>query len=340
MPTQPEQTLAIQRRLVDPRTMSFGDHLEELRRRLWIALAGVIPIFAVSLYLGKSLLHLLVRPAQQRLIEAGQPPFLQATGPIETFGCYFKLAAIATIIVALPWIFWQIWKFVQPGLYQHERRFARVLIPLSLVLSALGVGFMYYAMLPAILTFLINFGTGIGRVDVETAPLAPGTALPQMVILDKDPPEPPAGSFWFNSTLKELRFAKPVEGGFEVLGTPLTRNAGIVQQYRVSEYVDMVFFMGLAFAIGFQMPVIVLLLGWIGVVDRAFLIKNRRYAVFLCAVAAALLTPSPDPFSMLLLAVPLYGLYELGVFLLRFVSAERVARGFQWGKEPADAGDA
>ncbi len=82
--------------------------------------------------------------------------------------------------------------------------------------------------------------------------------------------------------------------------------------------------LSLAFAGGFQMPVAVLVLGWARIVSIDFLTKNRKYALFLCSIVAALLTPA-DPFSMLLMMIPLYGLYELGILLLRWFPATRIA---------------
>ncbi|HWB18700.1 MAG TPA: twin-arginine translocase subunit TatC, partial [Phycisphaerales bacterium] len=83
----------------------------------------------------------------------------------------------------------------------------------------------------------------------------------------------------------------------------------------------------LGMAIAAQLPVVVMLLGWIGMVTPEFLRKNRRYALFLTAVAAAVITPTGDPFSLLLLWVPLYGLYELGLILLVLAPAHAVAEG-------------
>ncbi len=106
----------------------------------------------------------------------------------------------------------------------------------------------------------------------------------------------------------------------------MTRGAGISQQYKISEYIRTLLNMGLAFGIGFQTPVVVLLLGWAGIVTRQTLAKYRRHAVGACALAGALLTPA-DPLSMVLLAIPLYLLFELGMLLLRVWPA---------GSEPID----
>lgn len=331
--------------------MPFGDHLEELRRRLIWALVGLAPIFLLAMVFGRELLELLIAPVQAQLRAAGQPESLQATGPLETIGAWLRVGFAATIMVGLPWVVWQFWLFVAPGLHEHEKRFARIVMPMSAVLTVLGIAFLYFVMLPAMLLFLIRFGAELSRPEVETAPVPPAMVLPPgPPWLDADPVDPPPGSTWINRKLHQQRFAVPkldAEGGVVgvegIVGMSLTPASGIQQQYRISEYTSLVFFMGIAFAIGFQTPVVVLLAGWVGLVDRAFLAKNRKYAVFVCAVAAAVLTPSPDPFSMMVLAVPLYVLYEFGLVLLRVMPARRVAGGPATAgaarKEPPDAGD-
>ena len=84
--------------------------------------------------------------------------------------------------------------------------------------------------------------------------------------------------------------------------------------------------LALAVTVAFQMPLVILLLGWAGIADRKFLTSNRRYAVLVCAVLGAILTPA-DVVSMILLFIPLYLLYELGIFLLLVAPADRVAGG-------------
>ena len=88
----------------------------------------------------------------------------------------------------------------------------------------------------------------------------------------------------------------------------------------------------------FQLPVVMLLANWVGVVDRRTFAPYRKHAAFTCAITGALLTPA-DPASMILLMIPLYLLFEFGMVLMRFVTPARVARGFGDEKEPADAGD-
>lgn len=307
-------------------TMPFGEHLEELRTRLIYALLGLLPIFIVALILGGPILEFLLLPAEAQLRAAGQASRLQATGPAEVFIAYIKIALVLAILIGGPWIIYQAWRFVAPGLYLRERRFVYVLIPLSGVLTTAGMVFLYTLMLPIMLGFLITFSSQIAQTSPRTAPLPDGITLPIAPSLEADPIDPPAGSYWFNDQLYELRFALPDESGGvdQILGVPLTGGALIAQQYRVSEYVNMVFGLGLAFGIAFQLPIVMLLMGWSGLMDAASLAKQRKYALLACAIAGAVLTPA-DPASMILLAGPLYALFELGLLLMRVIPAKAPA---------------
>lgn len=318
------------RRISDPSAMSFGSHLEELRRRIIYALLSVLPLFIVCLVFGESLVEILIRPAQQELHRAGYPGMLIVTNPLETLSAWLKVATVITIAIGIPLILYQLWLFVAPGLYEHERRFAQILMPMSVALSAIALAFLYFIMLPAMLAFLVHFGMNLGQPSVATAPAPPGTVFPSIPQLDADPVSPPPNSMWFNRELNQFRFNLAPEGAPpEIRGTPLVRNTGIAPQYKVSEYVSLFFTTSLAFILGFQTPVVILLLGWVGLIDRGYLVKKRRYAIFFATVASAILAPSPDPISIIGLAIPLYGLFELGLILLKILPAERVIRGFK-----------
>lgn len=315
--------------------MSFGDHIEELRRRLAYGLLGAIPIFAAAVYFGPDIVAFLIKPVQEALRQEGQNPNLQAVAVLETFFSYFKIAGIVTLLIAGPWLLWQLWKFVAPGLYQHEKRFAYLLVPMSAVLTILSIVFLYFVILPAMLRFFVHFGSEIGRPTVPLISSLPeGLTLPALPVLAGDPAEPPPGSMWINSLLNEIRCnVAPAGKPAAVMGVPLTKGAGIEQQYRIKEYVDLFLSMMLAFAGGFQAPVVVMLLGWAGVIDRSMIRHYRKHMVFICALCAAVLTPTPDPLTMSLLAVPLYLLFELGGLLLWALPADRVAAGLRPGRE-------
>ncbi len=300
--------------------MSFGDHLEELRRRLIWSIVGIVPLFIVAFSFGRPIINILIEPARAQLRAGGQSTTLLATAPFETFGSVVHVAVILTVLVGSPWILYQLWLFVSPGLYASERKFFYRLGPLSTMLTASSIAFLYWVILPVILAFFIGFGSKIGAPDIHTAPLPEGVTLNSIPILASDPPasEIEAGAMWINSELLQLRVCLDIgaDGVPTILGTEMTRGAGISQQYKISEYIRMLLNMGLAFGIGFQMPVVVLLLGWAGIVTRQTLAKYRRHAIGACALAGALLTPA-DPLSMVLLAIPLYLLFELGMLLLR-----------------------
>ncbi len=320
----------------DPAVMSFGDHLEDLRRRLVLALVGVVPIFCVAFAFGRPLLELLIAPARAALIQGGQASALLATGPFETFGSVVHVALVTTVLVGSPWMLYQLWKFIAPGLYEHERRFVHVLIPFSGVLVAVSVVFMYLAILPVVLAFFIGFSARIDAPSPGVGPVPEGVVLPQFPVLNHDPAPPQPGAAWINTDLWQLRIAVPDGGdGVRIKSVEIVDGQGIVQQYRISEYIKTLLNLALAFGIAFQTPVVVIMLGWVGLLDPRAMTKYRKHAVAACVVLGAVLTPA-DPISMLLLAIPLYALYELGLFILRVLPAEKII-----GKrvEPSDAGD-
>jgi sec-independent protein translocase protein TatC len=305
--------------------MSFGDHLEDLRRRLILAILGIVPVFVLALLVAKPLLGLLIQPVRRALLEADQSPELLATNFLETFGIYVHLALVLTVVVGSPWILYQVWKFISPGLYEQERRFVYILLPLSGVLTCVGVLFLYYVIFPVVLAFFIQFGAGVGYFKTPTEPLPEGIVLPEFTVLAADPSVPEPGAVWINRPLRQLRVAVPrADGSIETLGAQLTMGTGIEQQYRISEYTKSFLGMAMGFALGFQTPVVVLLLGWAGLFERAWLVKYRKFVIMGCVIVAAVVTPA-DPISMVLLAVPLYGLFELGGWLLILLPADRVA---------------
>ncbi len=324
------------RRRDDPAVMSFGDHLEELRRRLIFALLGLAPILAVSLALAMPTLGLLLRPAQEALRDVGLPDRLLVTGPFEAFNSYLRVVIILTALIGSPWMLYQAWLFVAPGLYEHERRFVHLLVPLSAVLTVCSGLFLYFVMAPVVLTFLIGFGTRIG-VQATPAPIEPppGVVFPSVPVLVSDPASPEVGDEWINRTLFQRRTCIGYDGEQPVIaGVPyLVGVAGAVMpQPKLNEYMGMLTSFALALAAAFQTPVVVLLLGWVGLIRRETMIRYRRHAIMVALVIGAIATPA-DPISMLFLAVPLYFLYELGLLLLvvfparRMVADARTAEG-------------
>jgi sec-independent protein translocase protein TatC len=309
--------------------MSLGGHLDELRSRL--IKASIVPVaLALAVFMNASYVRaFLVRPLVQALEATGQPTNLQVLSPTETIMVDLQISIWTAIVLSLPWILWQVWLFVSPGLYAHERRYARFLVPLSALLVALGLSGLYLTM-PYMMEMMIGFGVEPPRTVAAPEPTAADAAAPRIEVRDADPPSAAPGQVWMLKGDSQLYVAVDAgrgDGALEVR-TIATRTTGALsQQYRLQEYVDFLLFFAVAIAIAFQMPVAVLLLGWIGILDTRFLRKYRRYAIFACAIIAAVVTPTVDVVSMLALMVPLYLLYELGILLLTVAPSQAVAEG-------------
>jgi len=315
-------------------TMSFGDHLEELRRRLIYALAAPLPLAIVIFFISSELIGVLVRPLFIVLDANDLPRQIQVLSPPEELMTRLKLSIIAAVIVACPWIFWQGWKFISPGLFQHERRFVYFLIPGSAILTVCGVLLMYFAMLPLMLQVLVMFGGSLR----EPALLLPAasesddhTTAQVGSIVDirrSHPPSPAPGQMWLKTPEHVLHVAVQPPGAegdqLVVLSLPMGGGSYIVHQYRLSEYVQFVLILMLAIVIAFQMPLVIVLAGWMGIVTPQWLRAQRRYALLICAVVAAVITPA-DAISMVMMLIPLYLLYELGILLMVIAPASRVA---------------
>jgi len=319
------------RGLSGPKVMSFGEHLEDLRRRVGFAMLGLLPILLISMYYGKAVMAFLLLPAAEAMQKQDVPARMLVTGLLEGFNSYFYLALILTILIGAPWLLYQLWLFIAPGLYSGERRFVYLAAPLSAVLAIVSALFTYYVMLPAILSFFVHFNLSMPTAAVATAPVPANVTMLNLPILAADPESPEVGDAWINRAIDELRICVQAgEAGVPpiVVGAPVSKSSLVSQQYQLSKYIDLLFNFALAFAAGFQMPVVVLLLGWVGIVTPEFLVKYRRHAIMVCAILGAALTPG-DPISAVLMGVPLYILFELGLFLLRKFPASRVA-----GKRP------
>lgn len=301
--------------------MSFGDHLEDLRKRVILSLLAPIPVLVVCLVFGGELLDFVLRPLVNALAAAGATPTLIATSPFETFGAYLKVGFIVALLVSFPWILYQLWLFIAPGLYAQERRFVYFFIPLSAALTALGAAFLYYILLPVSLVFLIGFGQSIVQRDSPLVAMPEDLPLMAVPVVPGTIADAPVGTIWFDTETSSLSIQTTPD---TIMRRPFARGTGVVSQdYRVGEFVSLVFTMGLAFSVAFQLPIVLLLLSWVGLVEAKSLAKVRRYVMLGCAVAGAILTPQ-DPFSMILLGGALYLLFEFGLLLMRFVTPDAI----------------
>jgi sec-independent protein translocase protein TatC len=171
----------------------------------------------------------------------------------EAFGIYVKAAMLVGVVLASPWIFYQLWTFVAAGLYRHERKWVWTFLPISVALFLAGVFIAFFFVFDFVLDYLLQFNAWLG--------------------LDPDP--------------------------------------------RISEWMSFVLIMPIGFGLGFQLPLVMLFLERIGVLDVAAYVSQWRMAVLVIVVVSAILTPA-DPYSMLFLAAPLCLLYFGGVALCRW----------------------
>jgi Sec-independent protein secretion pathway component TatC len=321
-------------------SMSFGDHLEELRRRLFWALAIPLPLAIAIFFISDPIIVWLYRPLDAVLAAFELPRRLQSLGPAEVLAIKIKLSLIFALVLSTPWIVWQVWLFVRPGLYGHERRFVHLLVPGSAVLTIVGVVLLYVVMLPLMLQVLVLFGASlsVGASPAEEDPRITAIleAEPEISVVVADPAAPAPGDIWLRWPQMELFVAVeplPPEGDapanpdpIEILRVAQWRDSMIAQEFRLTTYINFVLLLMLGIVTAFQMPMVILLLGWLGLVTAKGLRSKRKYALFVCAMVAAVITPA-DALSMLMMLVPLAALFELSILLLIFAPASAVAEG-------------
>lgn len=225
-------------------------HLLELRTRLIKAILALAVVLAALVPFANRLYAWLAAPLVSRLPDGAH---LIATEVASPFVTPLKLAFYAALFISMPVILYQLWAFVSPGLYKHEKRLARPLLIATLILFYIGCAFAYFLVLPAAFRFL--------------------TAV-----------------------------------------TP----QGVEMMTDITHYLDFVMLMFFAFGLCFEVPVAVVVLAAVGVVDLDKLRKGRRYAVVGAFAIAAVVTP-PDITSMIMLAVPMCLLYEVGVLAVRWL---------------------
>ena len=231
---------------MDEKKLPLTAHLQELRKRLILSFIAIGIGFFLCYAFKEFLFDILAAPLLKKMPKGGSLIFISVA---EAFFTYMKVAFIAGIIVTSPFILYQIWAFVAPGLYQKEKRYVIPFVLGGSLFFALGVLFGYYVAIPIGFRFLLGFATDLIK------------PMPSM-----------------------------------------------------KEYLSFSIKFLLAFGLVFEFPVVLVLLAKIGVVDAKMLARQRKYAILLIFIFAAVMTP-PDIISQVLMAIPLMGLYELSILL-------------------------
>ncbi len=272
--------------------MTIVEHLAELRRRLIYSLVAVFSISLLAYFFRTQILEVLARPlGQGPFLPRSQIPallealrrFFETEGagyftpeqieallltfkrvlymqsglifihPTEAFFAYLKLAFFTGLLLGAPFVLYQIWRYITPALYQHERRYFRSSVAFGTLLFFAGVAFAFFVVLPLGISFLIRMG---------------GPELQAV--------------------------------------------------FTVGNYISFAMILLISFGLVFELPIVIYVLVKLGVVTRAFLKAKRKHVLVLTFILAAIITPTVDPFTQTVTAVPLLLLYELSIFLARF----------------------
>lgn len=215
-------------------------HLDELRRRIMLCVIVLFLTISMSFWLAGYVIRLLKNRAPGAE--------LIYTKPTEMIGVYIQVSLYLGVGLALPFIIYQVFKFVSPGLKSNEKRYIYTLLPAVIFFFAGGVAFSYFILLPPGLHFLLTFGSDIAKPMISV-------------------------------------------GSYVGLLTTLMFWTGVI----------------------FEIPIVMYFLSKIGIVTPAWFAKKRKWAFVGAFVIAALVTPTTDPINQTLLALPMVGLYELGI---------------------------
>ena len=237
---------------VDLPGMSLMEHLEELRKRIIQSAIGLAAGMAVAGIFYRQLVGFLQEP----LTKIGKK--LVMTHPMDALNLDLQVALLAGAILASPFILFQVWLFIAPGLYQRERRFVVPFMAATIALFLTGAAFGYFFVLPGAMEILI------------------------------------------------------VKFGHDF--TPMIT---------IEEYTGFFLSIILGLGISFEMPILIFFLAMFGIVSPKFLLKNIRYAILAVFLVAAFICPSPDPWTMCLYALPLLGLYLIGILVAWWVHPSR-----------------
>ena len=224
--------------------MSLIRHLEELRKCLIRSFIAIGIGTGIAYFFLDEIMHYLTQPA-------GKLYYMQ---PAEAFFTYLKVSVFAGFLVALPVVFFELWRFVLPVLTKNERKVMGIVLPSSVFLFFGGLAFSFFFVLPAGIRFFLGFG---------------------------------------NSDLEPL--------------------------FSIDKYLDFVIAFVLPFGAIFELPLVIVILAKLGFVTSAFLRQKRKLVIFMTFVVGAVISPTPDVFSQSMIAIPMILLYEISLFIVRYI---------------------
>ncbi len=233
---------------------TLGAHFNELRWRLLIWAVSFVILSFLASYFKEELLDVLMRPLAVAMKQTDSTHRLIYTGVAEGFMTVFKVSLFAGFFLSIPVLAYEVFAFVCPGLFPHEKRAFMIFVFVAPILFLIGALFAYWVVLPMAYLFFLGFQM-------------PNTMLP------------------------------------------------IQLEAKMSEYLSLTTGLLTAFGMAFELPLILILLGKVGILTAQSLIKFRRFAIVLIFIVAAILTP-PDVVSQLCLALPLLALYEVTIFFM------------------------
>lgn len=240
-------------------TMTFWDHLEDLRKSI-MRMAGVYILMAVVLFFFKDFLFddVILAPSKKdfffyRLVGLDFSLSLVNIEVSAQFMIHMKVTFICALILTFPYLVFELWRFVAPALYEKEKGAVRGAFSFASVLFYLGLAVGYFIILPVMLNFF---------------------------------------------------------AGYQV-------SADVPNTFSLSSYISLFTSTIMTFGLVFEFPTIVAILSALGLVTREMMRVYRRHAICAVVIVAALITPSGDPFSLLVCTVPLYMLYEFSIFVCR-----------------------
>ena len=245
----------------DEKELTLIDHLVELRDRILKSVSAVLVLFLALFYWANDIYIFVAGPLLAALPEGSTMIAIDPTSP---FFAPFKLAFYVSFLLAAPYILYQMWSFIAPGLYKNEKTVAIPLFISSVVLFYGGIAFARYILFGIVFRFFIS-------VSPEGVQVAPD----------------------------------------------------------ISSFLSFALTIFLAFGIAFEIPIAVFLCIWAGLAEPDSLAEKRPYVVVGCFVVAMMLTP-PDPFTQSMLALPMWALFEVGIF------AGRLTRKRQEQREKED----